>query len=165
MRMARLKIKLGDSEFEAEGTPEDIQAQYAAFLEAIKNTGAKPKAPKEPAASPESLDDTALGRIFEAAPDSTLVTLKILPKGENRDADAMLLLLYGYRMFRQEHTVLGTQLMKAAEQSGLPGFRPSWVAPVHEVYLIRGGQKKGSTYGLNNQGLIKAKEIAAKMFD
>ena len=29
---------------------------------------------------------------------------------------------------------------------------------------MRGGQRKGATYTLNNQGVIKAQEIASKMF-
>jgi hypothetical protein len=165
----RIKIKLGDSEFEAEGAPDSVQAQYEQFLAALDRSGTKAAAPAgkgNPAqqSNPNGLDDATWGRIFELRPDG-FVTLKLLPKGDEREADAFLLILYGYRRLKQEETVMATHLLRAAEYSGLSAYRPAHALATHERYVIRGGQKKGSTYALNNQGLAKAEEIAAKIFE
>jgi len=165
--MARLKIKLGDSEFEAEGTPEDIKAQYDAFLAAHQQAGARPPSPARPDAENRrvyQVDDTLMRRIFEVRQDGT-VTLKALPKGDNRDMDAFLLLLLGYLRLKDTEPVMATHLLRAAQYSGLNSLRPADAASATEAYIIRGGVKKGTTYALNNQGKTKAEEIAATLFD
>ena len=162
----RIKIKLGDSEFEAEGASETVQAQYEQFLAALDRTGTKTPSAKTASQQPQNTGDgdAIFSRIFEMRPDG-VVTLKLLPKGDEKEADAFLLILYGYRRLKQEETVLGTHLLRAAELSGLSSYRPAHALAPHERYVIRGGQKKGSTYALNNQGVSKAEEIANKIFE
>jgi hypothetical protein len=175
----RIRMKIGDSEFEAD-VPSDevVQQMYDRFLAAIEKRAAesqvtpiKASDPKPPKGSSDAAEkppaeaaDGLTARIFELRPDG-YVTLKMLPKGDQKEADAFLLLLYGYRKLKGEETVLATHLLRSAEFSGLQAYRPAHALTVHERYVIRGGYKKGSTYALNNQGLPKAEEIAAKIFE
>lgn len=158
----RIKMKLGDAEFEAEGTEESVKAQYESFLAALERRAAE--LPPALSAVPRSFDDSLMNRIFELRPDD-LVTLKTLPKGKAKEADSLLLILYGYRKLRNEERVLATHLLRASAHSGVRIYRPAHALAQHEDYLIRSGQKKGSTYALNNRGVAKAEEIAAKIFE
>jgi hypothetical protein len=169
-----VKMKIGDAEFEAEVPADKVQAMYDQFLAALQNR-APAKAPTVPSANGGSsdqvvgaaeatFDSSMMQRIFEQRADG-FVTLKLLPKGDGKEADAFLLLLFGYRRLKGEEVVLGTHLLRAAELSGLSTYRPAHALASHERYVIRGGLKKGSTYALNNQGVTKAEEIAAKMFE
>lgn len=173
----RIKIKHGDSEFEADVPADKVQPMYDQFLATLekrnpaapspfnaggKNPDGKPKAPTQPLEG--EADQQLLTRVFEARADG-MVTLRVLPKGDTKEADAFLLLLYGFRRLKDEEDVLATHLLRAAELSGLSAYRPAHALAPHEPFVIRGGQKKGSTYSLNNQGIIKAQEIAARIFE
>lgn len=169
----RIKMKIGDAEFEADVPADQVQPMYDQFLAALQNRApAKPVAPAvatpgtpDPAPpNPALFDQSMLQRVFELRADG-FVTLRLLPKGDNKEADAFLLILFGYRRLKNEEVVLATHLLRAAELSGLSAYRPAHALAAHERYVIRGGQKKGSTYALNNQGVTKAEEITAKIFD
>lgn len=163
----RIKTKIGDNEFEAEGTPEVVQAQYDQWLGHLSQSAIKPKPQSDKGnqhTHATGTDETIWPRIFELRPDG-FVTLKVLPKGDEKEGDAFLLILYGYRRLKQEETVMATHLLRAAELSGLSSYRPAHALAAHDRYVIRGGQKKGTTYTLNNQGVNKAEEIGAKIFE
>src|ERR1043166_6447097 len=100
-----------------------------------------------------------LARMFELRADG-VIALRVLPKGDEREADAFLLILYGYRRLKGDEDILGTQLLRSAQHSGIDTYRPAHALASYDRYVIRGGQRKGSTYSLNNQGIIKAEEIA-----
>jgi hypothetical protein len=170
----RIKMKIGDAEFEADVPADQVQPMYDQFLAALQNrapakaatpAAAVQPATTDPAAPPQTpFDQSMLQRVFEQRADG-FVTLKLLPKGDNKEADAFLLLLFGYRRLKNEEVVLATHLLRAAELSGLSAYRPAHALAAHERYVIRGGQKKGSTYALNNQGVTKAEEVTAKIFE
>jgi hypothetical protein len=169
----RIKMKIGDAEFEADVPADQVQSMYDQFLAALEKRPAAPPAAAAAAAHapvlPEApsvggFDQGMLQRIFDLRADG-MVTLRLLPKGDNKEADAFLLILFGYRRLKNEEVVMATQLLRAAELSGLTAYRPAHALAVHERFVIRGGQKKGSTYALNNQGVTKAEEIAAKIFE
>jgi hypothetical protein len=168
---SRIKIKLGDAEFEAEGSEESIQAQYSQFLEALQRTAPKAstatnslKSDQNGAAPVGNVDESLLARLFDLRADG-IVALRVLPKGADKEADALLLILYGYRRVKNEEQVLATQLLRAAEQSGVSIYRPAHALAAYDQYVIRGGQRKGSSYSLNNQGILKAEEVAIKIFE
>ena len=104
-----------------------------------------------------------LTRVFDLREDGA-VTLKVLPSGPDKNADAMLLLLYGYYRLKNEEYVLATELFRAAERSGISLRRPANEYVRNGRFVIRGGQRKGTHYSLNSQGLAMAKEITAKIF-
>src|SRR3990172_12985754 len=127
---AKLRIKVGLSEFEAEGPADLVQKQYQEFLAAltqadIARTSSPAPAlpllntPGQPAEPPPSHSDSAdLKRVF--SDQGPLVSLLALPKTEDPDADALLLLVYGYQELRpNDYPVSGVRLMQSAKQSGL----------------------------------------------
>jgi hypothetical protein len=185
----RLKMKIGDAEFEADVPENKVQPMYGQFLSMLERRsqtpvwllGAGAKAHRqrpegettvqaEFSAEPlretgtfgETFDRTLLTRIFDLREDGA-VTLKVLPSGPDRDADAMLLLLYGYYRLKNEECVLATHLFRAAEQSGISLRRPANEYVRNGRFVNRGGQRKGSHYSLNSQGLAMAKEMTAKL--
>ena len=180
----RLKMKIGEAEFEADVPENKVQPMYAQFLFLLERRGQSVAQPiaagaeahklepdiettfrfgssTEPLRS-ETFDQALLTRVFDLREDGA-VTLKMLPNGPDKNADAMLLLLYGYRRLKNEECVLATELFRAAEWSGVALRRPAKEFVRNGRFLIRGGQRKGSHYSLNSQGLAMAKEIVAKM--
>jgi len=166
----KVRIKLGDAEFEAEGTEESVKQQYADFLAALaarpSPTSQQQHAPKPADGKPlpaGSLDAALMDRVFNL--DGDLVSLQFLPKTETATADALMLLLYAYSTLKNQDMVLGTQLTRAARQSGLGIERVdrSFGKYETESLLLKGGAKKGTKYGLNNQGKVKAQEILNKL--
>jgi hypothetical protein len=144
----RIKIRLpSGAEFDAEGSPADVKAQYDAFLELMK---AAPQVPAKPAEAQENdkknqspmpplgdgpePDDALMKRIFDIATDG-LVSLKVLPRGDNAQAQGLLLLLYGYRRISQIENVYAVTLSRAQPS---PAFNSSGsIAPWNRTLLTR----------------------------
>ena len=172
----KIRVRLGHAEFEAEGTEEKVQAQYEQFLAALERMdgGSAPSpAPKSDVGATDlngekpsggTVDNAFLTRIFELRQDG-VVALRVLPKGPDKEADALLLIIYGYRRLKNEEDILATQMLKAAGYSGISVDRLARSLAFHERLVIRGGHRKGTTYSLNNQGITKAEEIATKIFE
>jgi hypothetical protein len=185
----RLKMKIGEAEFEADVPENKVQTMYAQFLfmlerrsqadvrlfdtaarkhqeepdsDATVRAGSSAEALCETESFGKPFDQTLLPRIFDLREDGA-VTLKVLPTGPDRGADAMLLLLYGYYRLKNEEFVLATHLFRAAEQSGISLRRPANEYVRNGRFVNRGGQRKGSHYSLNSQGLAMAKEMTAKL--
>ncbi len=160
--LRRLKMKIGDAEFEAEVAEAEVHPMYDQFLSMLGER----RPPLGQASFVESsriaFDQRLLTGIFDLRQDGTIV-LKILPDGPDRSANTMLLLLYGYYLLKNEECVLATQLFRAGEQSGISLRRPAKECLRNGRFVVRNGQRKGSNYALNNQGLAVAKEITAKM--
>ena len=110
----------------------------------------------------KTFDQGVLTRIFDLHEDGAVV-LKLLPEGHDKEADALLLLLYGYHALKSEECVMATHLFRAAEKSGISLRRPINLCARNSRFVIRNGQRKGSNYALNSQGLAMAKEITARM--
>ncbi len=165
----KLRIKIGDAEFEAEGSEASVKVQYEAFLAALAMKHATSVTMEKPAegsiaTSGETDSDQErdlIAKAFNASED--LVSLKYLPKGDAKEADALLLLLFGYSRLRSAESVLGTQLLRAARQSGLSIERVDRYIGKHDAYLLKGGARKGLKYSLNNQGVMKSKELLKQL--
>src|SRR5258708_37407289 len=91
----RVKMKIGDAEFEADVPADQVQPMYDQFLAALQNR-APTKAPATPPANPNipnhitppnevAFDQSMLQRVFEQRADG-FVTLKLLPKGDDKEA-------------------------------------------------------------------------------
>jgi hypothetical protein len=160
----RLKMKIGDAEFEAEVAEAEVQPMYDQFLSMLGGRRLPPAQADFVETTRTAFDQSLLTQIFDFREDGVVV-LKVLPEGgADNVADAILLLLYGYYLFKNEECVLATQLIPAAKQSGI------WLRrPIHECirkndrFVVHNGQRKGSNYALNNEGLAVAKEIIAKI--
>jgi hypothetical protein len=178
----RLKMKFGDAEFEADVPDRRVQPMYYQFLSVLerrrqtllspfgsgaeaydKTSDIETNFPITAAESfYETLDQTSLMRIFDLRDDGSVI-LKMHPKGPDKDADALLLLLYGYSRLKNEKYVLVTHLRRAARQSGISMRYPAYEFARNGRFMMRAGQRKGSNYSLNSQGLAMARQIAAKI--
>jgi hypothetical protein len=187
----RLKMRIGEAEFEADVPENKVQPMYYQFLSMLER---RHQASGNPASySPVSLSGTAaqtdrtpivevatrggspvepldqtsdralLMRIFDLHEDGT-VTLRMPPTGADANADALLLLLYGYYRLKNEEYVLATQLFRAAAQSGFALRRSANEYARHSRFVVRGGHRKGSHYSLSSQGLAVVREITARIF-
>ena len=174
----RIKIKLGDAEFDAEGPSEVVNAQFSAFLDAV----ATPKAAQTPAQPPNTPDPNAdspgngrtgaanpagltpdiLTRVFKV---NDTVSLLAIPKTDKSDADALLAILYGFDRMKSINTVTGTTLMKAAKQSGINIDRIDRVISVRDDLVNMAGAKKGRRYSLNNRGVAAAEKIIREVIE
>ena len=161
--LRRLKMKFGNAEFEAEVAEDKVQPMYDQFLSILGHEGRDtPSRARSDEPPRRTSDPGALARIFDLHDDGAVV-LKVLPDGHDKEADAILLLLYGYRLLKNEECVMATQLFRAAEKSGISLRRPVKLCVQNSRFVTRNGQRKGSNYALNSHGLAMAKEITARM--
>lgn len=174
METNRIKIKIGDAEFEAEGPTETVQAQFDSFMKVVAERATTAPVAQAPvsnqsttlaanaatAAATTTGEPTpdVLSRVFR---DTDALSLAALPhSGENPNADAMLALLYGYLRLRNENAVTGTSLMKSAKISGIPIDRVDRLMEAHQPdYVLVAGVKKARRYQLNNRGIAQAAKI------
>jgi hypothetical protein len=167
----RVKVRLGIHEFEAEGTEESVNKQYEMFLQTAQLVPAAPikgtngRAASDPAdpADPEELD-ALWNRAYRYEND--IVSLHVLPQTDAANADAIVVILYGFRVLQKLDTVSSTTLMEAAKQSGLRIDRIDRALPAaYNAFVIKGGNGRGSRYSLNNRGLARAQELLEQMFE
>ena len=169
----RLRTKIGDFEFDAEGPPAQVQEQFAAWRQLVEATLA---AKREPSANPEStanqkpdggtwngapsdaLTQEQLRHVFMVDDKRELVTLRALPRGDDRHSQGIALVLYGYRSLRQEDEVLVTRLKASLEASGsVPDRIDRAAAPLlTRQSVVKSGAGKGGRYRLTNSGVKEA---------
>src|SRR5713101_7692529 len=111
----RLKIKVGDHEFEAEGPVDIVQAQFAAFKEMVANVPAQKsaEAPNEPKQEPPTngLPHLPLEKIMKT--EGRVVSLTA--KSETVD-EAVLLILLGQKESRNNLEVTGSEIQDGLKQ-------------------------------------------------
>lgn len=172
----KLRIKIGSAEFEAEGSQETVQQQYADFLKAITvqpqvrgtaqhNLTRQQDPPvdgeqPQPPSIHSNVDDSIMARVFARDRRSGL-SLSVLPRTANKVADSLVLLLYGYAVLLGQNDVTGMSLMASAQQSGVPTPRVDKVllSADYRELVTKAGFKRGSKYGLNNRGMARAEEM------
>ncbi len=151
----RIKVKIGDHEFEAEGPAEIVQRQFDSFKELIASSPTV-KAPQQ-AASPAANGELELDKICRV--DGRVVSLTVKPEGE---ATAAMLIMLGQNSYRDNQTVTASEIKDGLEQSGYrPGRIDRIMQPLaDEGSVIRIGAKKGTRYRFTNQGLARAQMLA-----
>lgn len=177
MDVYKLRVKIGPHEFEAEGPKDAVIEQFEAWKNLIASlpaavipeTHLKPQpapsgeeSPKLPANGPSR---EQLSHVFELDEKRSSVTLRVQPTGDRRYADAILLVLYGYRRLRDEDEVPVTQLKGALASSGLtPGRIDRAAEPYRrDGLLIKSGLAKGGKYRLTNRGISRAEEMVTTL--
>ena len=105
-------------------------------------------------------------RVFGIDERRDLVTLRVHPTGDTRDADAVLLLLYGYRVLRETDDVPVTKLTKSISMSGLRGDRIDRLAGEHvrTNLIVKHGSGKGGKYVLTNTGRARAETLTEELY-
>ena len=168
--VAKLRVKIGPHEFEAEG-PRDVVAQH---FEAWKQLVAARPFGEGTAGPLVSRVDATAGKsaaggmegfnLFAADAQRNLVTLRASVGGKAPHADAALLILYGYhRCFGADgQEVLATRLKQALAASGYRRKRLDRTLARHVAARLvkHTGRRKGSTYELTPTGHQRAEGLA-----
>ncbi|MBZ5505676.1 MAG: hypothetical protein LAO78_09320 [Acidobacteriia bacterium] len=168
MENYRLKIKVGDHEFEAEGPSDVVKEQFEAFKEMIANVPPSGIANKPLATAQAQMDNSV-------SADTNILALDKITRTEGRYVsltarpgsieDALLLTLLGQRTYRGNDTVTGSELMDGLRQSGMNVGRVDWRLEkmATEGLIIKIGSGRASRYRLTNQGMSRAQEIARNL--
>jgi hypothetical protein len=171
----KIRVKIGVNEFEAEGPENVVKEQFSLFME-ISKASPLPNPRQESVnrdtgrvgnengtvknLSPE-ITEEMLNRIFVVDQEDQ-VSLRILPRTTEREADTLLVLLYGYRKLLNQNDVLVGKLGKAARTSGIQFERIDYAIAPNLELVTKGGARVGARYGLNNRGMTRAEEIIAE---
>jgi len=167
----KLRVKIGMNEFEAEGEPEWLSTQLQTWKELV-STAPRATPPTqllqevETPVDGEKLDEELapkVTKVFFVDKNKKLVSLRVQPTGNAREADAILLLLFGYAKLLGESDVLVGLIKESMAVSGLRVDRIDRAIAPHQTagYVRKGGTAKGSKYRLTNTGESKARELVA----
>jgi hypothetical protein len=165
----RLKVKIGEHEFEAEGDPETVKQQFEVFKSLVTmptpvtagvhtpHAGGRVEIFETPLPLAESAN---LQRIMRQ--DGRVISLTA--RAENPE-DAVLLIMLGQRALRENDSVTGMELSEGLGVSGIRVGRVDRlldrIAGTGLVIVI--GQHRGRRYRLTNAGLARGREIAATL--
>jgi hypothetical protein len=150
-----------------------VRADYARFLQALESrsigngAGAKVNDPGgQGIESGGDVDAALLQAVFKVDQEHGWVSLKMLPppEGTNRSADAALLLIYGFHQLLGQSEAPVTKLMTGLRESGISVDRFDRTIATHSNLILKGGQKVGAKFRLNNQGMAQAASMIRKFF-
>jgi len=166
MDALKLKMKIGEHEFEAEGPADVVQAQFAAFKELVSAIPTKPaqasqkSEEQEPVINNAELSHLPLEKIMKVEGRMVSLTAKCDTVDE-----AILLLLLGQKEFRSNQEVTGAEIMDGLKQSGyiLPRVDKTLDKLSRDGNVITVGVHRGRRYRLTNQGLTAALNIAKEV--
>lgn len=161
----KIKVKLGDYEFEAEGPSDIVKEQFESFKELIGSVPSKQATPPVPPVQQtqqkqENTEENGFplyDKVFKV--DGRVVSLTALPPST---ADAILMLTLAQRHYRKNEGVTGSEIIDGLKQSGYTIDRIDRQMDkfVSDGLVIRIGKARGTRYRLTNQGLLKAQTIA-----
>lgn len=168
MESYKLHIKVGTHEFQGEGPEEAVKKNFDDWKSMIASMGQSTSTstsvakPTDGTLSQIALEGGQLTRLFLLDEKKGLATLRLLPRGDDRDADAVLLILHGFQRLRDQVEVPVTQLKPALKQSGCNIDRVDAVVAkyLRDGFLNKGGSGKGGRYSLTNSGTQKAVSLA-----
>jgi hypothetical protein len=157
MDTTRLKIKIGNHEFEAEGPAELVKEQFDTFKQLISNVPQATQVPQKAANDGSTESKILFDKICRV--EGRLVSLTIKPKTE---AEAALVIMLAQRAYRDNQTVTASEISDGLEESGYRFGRLDKVMKplADEGNVAQIGAKKGTRYRLTNQGVNKARTIA-----
>jgi len=183
MENLKLRIKLGNCEFEGEGPKNCILEQFGVFqklfremtvnheLDIINDNTPFLDASLPSLSSPQTKGfssaevEEPLQKILHQLPVSPFLTCSILPLGKNKDADTVLILLLGFRVFRNKKEVSVLNLNQALKKSGISPHRLDRMLSVHSKgqLVLKAGKGKGGGYQLTQKGALRAQELAINL--
>jgi len=164
METYRLKMKVGEHEFDATGPSDVVQAQFAAFTALIASvmkivplhtpsvaqTATTEHTPAGGAVSPEELIMRQEGRM-----------VSLTRRGGSLEDDLLLVLL-GQKSLRNNDTVTGGEITTGLRLSGRVVGRVNYLIDKMTAAgdVITMGTGRARRYRLTNQGLVKAQGLA-----
>lgn len=165
----RLKTKIGEHEFDAEGSPEYVREQFQAWQELVKlattvpvrsgQSDSKPSgAPAEENPNDTSNSDADLTKIVRV--EGRSISLTARPASVH---DAVLVMMYGQKSLRNNDSVTGAELLGGLGTTG--GFAIGRLDRILDKLADDGdvmsfGERRGKKYRLTNTGIAKARAIA-----
>jgi hypothetical protein len=157
----RLKIKIGEHEFEADGPVDAVKAQFEAFKDLIAGIPSGNAAVAQASKTVAQLNVPQFNivnadNIFRA--DGRVISLVVPP---NSDTEAVLLILFGQKYLRKNDSPTGSEIMDGMVQSGYRTTRIDRILASlsSEGAVIITGAHRGKRYRLTNSGYTKAEEI------
>jgi hypothetical protein len=164
----RLKIKIGEHEFEADGPADAVRSQFEAFKELIaavpihkaETTPEPVNPPPYQTPNPPTLkrvdNSPLLDRIFREK--GRVISLTVPPISET---DAVLLVLYGQRFYRDNDNATGSEILDGMSESGYrkPRIDRILTGLADEGEVIITGAHRGKRYRLTNKGHSHAETI------
>ncbi len=163
-KMSEIEVSLHGHSFKACGPAEELTKQFHAFVQSVeKELGApgdgqgkaESHATAEAGVSPSATIPSGLFMKHE-----NVLILTQIPRTKQSNADALLLLLYGFRTLLGQERAMGTRLMKAATATGLKIDRLARVIAPNAEYVHMEGTGKSRAYALNGKGVGRAEQLA-----
>lgn len=167
MESYKLHLKIGTHEFSAEGPVDVVKQDFELWKSLIQDlpahAAAQPPVEQEgkPATSTAPLTKEQIEKVYLLDDRRDMLSLRILPRSDDRYADALLLVILGYKVTKGVDEVMVTQIKPSLRQSGCMVERIDQVAAkyVRQGFLNKGGMGKGGRYSLTNSGSEKAATI------
>jgi hypothetical protein len=168
MESTKLKIKVGEHEFEAEGPVEIVQAQLEAFKTLISVAQTAPSPAKTQESKEQAQNQYVNGSPINVGIEKIMhvagrvVSLTALPASTE---DAALLIILGNKDLRNNVSVTGQEIGDGLAQSGRPVPRVDRIMEkaLSDALILKTGVKRATRYRLTNQGQSKAMAIAKEL--
>jgi hypothetical protein len=161
----KLRIKIGDHEFDAEGPADVVQDQFAAFKEMIATLPTPSRQPQEQQRDTEQNNTSQLPHLpLEKIIKVEGRVVSLTARCESVD-EAVMLILLGQKEFRNNQEVTGAEIMDGLKQSGYLLGRVDLVLDKlsKEGSTITIGVHRARRYRLTNVGHSKALSIAKEV--
>ena len=157
MSELKIRIKIADYEFEADGLNDVVRAELAGFKKLLP---AEMRAILPNESYPDAPPAAHLGKILRV--DRRVVSLKVQSESVE---EAVLVLLFGQKHFRNNDRVTGSEIMDGLRASGQRVNRIDYVLTRHSAdgRVTAMGKGRSRRYKLTNRGVQKAQEIARKL--
>jgi hypothetical protein len=162
----RLRIRMGQAEFEAEGPRPQVHEDYERFLSRLGREGTAPSPLPTDAPMGGPAPQNRVDLLYQVDKNRGVLSLRILPSigsGVIRHvANAILIILYGFKEYLGADSVPVLALANALRQSGHTGVKrlsTSCNYLLKNGLLIKQGTGKGSLYKASNLGLQTARSI------
>ena len=168
METTKIRVKIGNSEFEAEGPTELVKEQFEAFKSIISHPSYKSPIDQLAESSKAIANQLAtdgipilrLEKIMNVS--GRIVSLTALP--ETAD-EAALLIILGHTDLRQNAAVTAQEIGDGLRQSGRPVPRVDRVmeSALERAFILKTGVKRSTRYRLTNQGAVQARKLASEL--
>lgn len=149
----KIRIKVGNNEIEAEGPSTEVEKHIEKWRRDVAGAD-RPNSPTV-VSSAYYFDAGRNGLTIRKGPGAG-------PKGRKL-ADALLLLLHGYRELQGKNQVEATRIARDLRESGhndLAKLARSYHRLQNEGLAVRAGRGKGTSYRLTEPGLNAASALA-----
>lgn len=164
----KLKMRIGEHEFEAEGPTEIVQAQFAAWRELVESMAkatpptVPPVVPSLVGQPPPELPPSLRGEpMLDKIMRNEGRIVSLTARGASLE-DEILLLLLGQRKLRSNDSVSGGEILDGLRLTGRTVNRIDYqmdkMTEAGDVITV--GTNRARRYRLTNQGFAKGQELA-----